>query len=77
MKKIISCILWILILINVSRSVCEINVNGNIGTGFLIKSSKNNKEFYCLMTNEHVITKQMINLKQKITIIYDIGMKNK
>ena len=61
--------------INDFRPVCRIEANGKTGTGFLIKLYKDNKGFDCLMTNEHVITKQMIDLKQKITIIYDTGNK--
>ena len=56
---------------NVIKSVCKIITNEGTGTGFLIKLYRNKKEFYCLMTNEHLITKNMINLKEKIIIYYD------
>ena len=58
-------------LFNVIKSVCKIITNKGTGTGFLIKLYKDKKEFYCLMTNEHIITKEMINLKEKIYIFYD------
>ena len=64
-------------LYNVIKSVCKIIASNTIGTGFFIKLYKDNKEFYCLMTNEHIITKDMIDAKQKITIIYDTTNKNK
>ena len=42
-----------------SKSVCKLIVPPNqLGSGFLIKFSKGEKEFYCLMTNEHVVTKK-------------------
>ena len=64
-------------LYNVIKSVCKIITTRINGTGFLIKLYKNNKEFYCILTNEHVITKEMIDMKQKITIIYDAQNKYK
>ena len=45
--------------------------NNGSGTGFLIKLYNDKKEFYCLMTNEYIVTKEMINLKEKINIFYD------
>jgi len=58
-------------LYTVIKSVCKIIINNSNGTGFLIKLFKNKKDFYCLMTNEHIITRQMINSKIKITIFFD------
>ena len=55
----------------VSKSICKIITSKNGGTGFLIKLYKGNKPFYCLMTNEHVILKEIIELKEKIEIYYD------
>ena len=46
-------------LYTVIKSVCKIIKNNLSGTGFLIKLYKNNKEFYCLMSNEHVIKKHL------------------
>ena len=54
------------------KSVCKIVINKlTTGTGFFIKLRKNNKDFYCLMTNEHVVTKNLINSKEKIVILFD------
>ena len=62
---------------NAIKSVCKIIANNRSGTGFLIKLFKNNQKFFCLMTNEHVVTKEMINLKQKIILYYDAQNERK
>ena len=49
----------------VSRSICKLKAENETeiirGSGFLLKFEINKEYFYCLMTNEHVITKEMIN----------------
>ena len=35
------------------------------GTGFLIKLYKENEPLFCLMTNDHVITKEVIKKKNR------------
>ena len=53
------------------KSVCKIDTNKGNATGFLLKlNNENNVNFFCLMTNEHVITKEMIGNKEKITIFF-------
>jgi hypothetical protein len=52
------------------KSICKIIYQNNFGTGFFIKLYKDEKELLCLMSNEHVITKDMI--ESKATIIYSI-----
>ena len=65
-KKINSC------LYEVCKSICKIFINNNkICSGFLIKLYKGDNEFYCIMTNEHLITKQMILSNEIIEIYYD------
>ena len=55
-----------------SKSLCKILVSfDRMSSGFLIQLFKGQKEFYCLITNEHVITKEMIDKKIKIDIYYD------
>ena len=52
----------------------EINIDNKtyIGSGFFLKFERNNnKMFYCLMTNEHVITPDFINKKIEILIKYE------
>ena len=55
----------------VLNSVCKIIYNNKYGTGFLIKIFKDDKELYCLMTNEHVVNKQMIDSKKIIDVKYN------
>ena len=65
-------------LMAVARSVCTIyyyDENGDQvgGSGFFIKLETNddNKPLRCLMSNEHVITKEIINLNKTIDVYYD------
>jgi len=59
----------------VIKSVCKIIYENNVGTGFLIKLYKEEKEFKCLMANEHIITKEMIELNKIINIKYNCEEK--
>ena len=61
------------VILKVSKSICKISYGENVGSGFLIKLEKTNKPFYCLLSNEHVITKEMIESKKKkkINVSYD------
>ena len=61
----------------VSKSICKIIVSNIIGTGFLIKLFRGNESFYCLMTNEHIITREMVESKDTIEILYDNQYKRK
>ena len=54
----------------VLKSVCKIISENKVGTGFLIKLYKDEKELKCLMTNQHIITKEMIELNKIIDIKY-------
>ena len=53
----------------------EINIgnNNSKGSGFFLKFERNNKKFYCLMTNQHVITSNFIKDKKEILIKYENG----
>ena len=66
-------------LFEVCPSICKIiypTEEGNIkGTGFFIKLYKRNKPLFCLMTNEHVITKEIIEKQIEIEIFYYNGKK--
>ena len=55
----------------VCKSICKIIYQNKFGTGFFIKFYKNEKELLCLMTNEHIITKDMIESKEIIDIKYN------
>lgn len=53
------------------KSVCKITCLNLVGTGFFIKLLKNNKDFYCLISCEHVIQSSMIESNETIKIDYD------
>ena len=56
------------------KSLCKIIFKNELGIGFFIKLFKDDKELLCLMTNEHVIRKEMIesniNINEKISQPY-------
>ena len=56
---------------NVSKSLCFIKTQKSSGSGFLIKLFKGTQDFFCLITCEHVITREMVNQRQKIKFFYD------
>ena len=64
------------ILLNVAKSVCKIRIDTNNGffggSGFFLKFLINGNFFYWLVTNEHVITKEMINNKNIIQFKFGI-----
>ena len=62
-------------IIRVSPSICKIKINNNYGTGFLIKLNRNHNIFFFLMTNEHVLKREMIDNKERIEIRYDCESK--
>ena len=64
-------------MIDATKSVCMVMTNKGNGTGFLLKTFKDSKEHFFLITNEHVITKGMIEAKQKVIISYDKKIKLK
>ena len=75
-KKGNSSIIPINFLYNEFKYICkiEINIDKNIiqfGSGFFIKLEKDNKPLYCLMSNEHIISRDIINKNGKISIIYN------
>ena len=53
------------------RSICKIAISSKISSGFFIKFFKGEEEFFSLMTNEHSITKELIEQRKTITIYYD------
>ena len=70
-------------IIKVTTSICKIRIKPEAknelkvksGTGFLLKFYINQELFYCLMSNEHVITEEMIQNKNTIYIDYDNEFK--
>ena len=57
--------------VNVSKSLCFIQTPSTSGSGFLIKLYKGTQDFFCLITCEHVIKREMVNQRQTIRFFYD------
>ena len=53
----------------------ELSNDKGLASGFFLQLKRNNKNFYCLMTNAHVVNEDMIKNKEKIKIKYDIEGK--
>ena len=62
-------------------SICKIIIPDKdqvkIGIGFLIKLFRNDIPFFCLMTNEHFINRELIEANKEIEINYSNGTKKK
>jgi len=58
-------------LMQVSKSLCKIFIKEQMPSGFLIKFFKGDKDFFCLMTNEHCITKDMVSHNEKFLFFFD------
>ena len=56
---------------NISKSLCFIKTQNTSGSGFLIKLFKGTQDFFCLMTCEHVIKREMVNQRKTIKFYYD------
>ena len=64
-------------LLKTSSSICKIKTQDNVSSGFLIKFFKGEEDFFCLLTNEHVITKELIKGKKLISVYYNNESKLK
>ena len=67
-------------LLEVAKSVCKIRIDTNngtyiCGTGFFLKFLINERFYHWLVTNEHVITKEMINNKKEFDVSFNIERK--
>ena len=62
---------------SVSKSICQIDIPNKISYGFFVKFFKNDKDFYCLLTDSDIITKEMIEKKEYINFFYDGDSKIK
>ena len=58
-----------------SRTTCKIIYKDIEGTGVFVKINMNNGELNCLMTNGHIIKKELFENKEKINVAYDWGQK--
>ena len=59
------------------KSICKIDTLNSISTGFFIKFFNGEKDFFCLMTNEHIITSELIKERKTINVYYDHESKVK
>ena len=60
-------------LLIISKSICKIIVSSNkLASGFFLLLYKNEEPFFCLITNEHVVTKKMIEDKDTIEVYFNI-----
>ena len=64
-------------LLQTTASLCKMKTNDKISSGFLIKLFKDKKYFFCLMTNEHVITKDMLENQESLVLYFDNEKKRK
>ena len=53
------------------KSTLKIITSSGYASGFFIELEKDNNPFYCIMTNHHVIKKEMIDSKKTIEVYYD------
>ena len=59
------------------KSIVKIELkDGTKASGFFIKYKRNKNHFYCLMTNEHVITTELTEKREKILIKYQNEKKS-
>ena len=59
-------------LVEVCKSICKITCKKKFGTGFFIKLHIDDKKLFCLMTNHHVVTKEMIDSNDVIDVRYNL-----
>ena len=61
---------------NVSKSICKIKIETSLGTkyetGFFLRFPIDQETFYCLVSNEYVISKDIINNENNIYIYHMI-----
>ena len=58
-----------------SKSLCYLETPFKIGSGFLIKFETIYKDFKCLMTNEHIVNEEIVELKKNILCYIDNNKK--
>ena len=64
-------------LLQASASLCKLVTNKKIASGFLIKLFKDQEDFFCLMTNEHVIRIDMVAKKENFLFYFDNEKKTR
>ena len=56
--------------VNLGISTLKIILKDGLGSGIFLKTERNNKPFYLIMTNQHVISEEMIDKKETIEFKY-------
>ena len=64
-------------LVEASKSLCKVITNYEIASGFFIQLFKGEEQFFCLMTCEHAVKREMVEQKQEITILYELEKQMK
>ena len=54
-----------------NKATVKIIQSDGFSSGFFLKTKRNEKPFYCLITNNHVISEKEINAKDEIHLIFD------
>ena len=62
-------------LYNISKATVKIKIKidgeWGFGSGFFCRLERNNKKFYSIITNEHVVGANLVKNKEEIIILYD------
>ena len=58
-------------LLTANKATVKIIQTDGFSSGFFLKTKRNVKPFYCLITNNHVISEKEINAKDEIHLIFD------
>ena len=58
-------------LLTANKATVKIIQSDGFSSGFFLKTKRNEKPFYCLITNNHVISEKEINAKDEIHLIFD------
>lgn len=61
---------------NIARCTIKIYLNESKASGIFLKFKRNEKPFYCFLTNQHVIESESVEKKKKINIKYDNDIHN-
>ena len=62
-------------LYTISKGKVKIQTQEDLGSGFFLTFKINNNQFFCLVTNEHVITSNLVQSKEEIIIKYNNEQK--
>ena len=61
---------------NNCKATIKIELSNGIGSGFFLQFQRNDKKFYCLITNQHIISPDMVENEKEIKIKYDNDTKD-